>query len=183
MAFRIHKISSEKSEPYICIGGPDGGLWFCESGTSKIGRLDVNNGKISEFNLPESEAMPIGITPGASLPLTADSLARSFRIEQQSGLIVSIATRFTAAASIENNRISSILSRRKSRRLVSWAKRPWPQVLTWGYQPPRSAPPFYGLSQRLIPVVDHLHYAPTDIRPRGSDPRRNRLVSTPGGMC
>jgi virginiamycin B lyase len=40
-------------------------LWFCESGTSKIGRLDVNNGKISEFNLPESEAMPIGITPGA----------------------------------------------------------------------------------------------------------------------
>src|SRR5262249_22601418 len=72
--------------------------------------------------------------------------------------------------------------RRKSRRLVSWAKRPWPQVLTWGHQPPRSAPPFDGPSQRPIPVVDHLHYSPTDIRPRGSDPRRNRLVSTPGGM-
>jgi streptogramin lyase len=63
--FRLHKIPTERSEPYICIAGPDGCLWFCESGASKIARLDVNAGAFEEFAIPEAHAMPIGITPGA----------------------------------------------------------------------------------------------------------------------
>src|SRR5215468_4756778 len=64
-AFRFHKIPSPNSEPYICIAGPDGRLWFCESGASTIGRLDAGTGSIDEFVLPEAGATPIGITPGA----------------------------------------------------------------------------------------------------------------------
>ena len=64
-AFRHYKIPTPKSEPYICIPGPDRRLWFCESGASKIGRLDVDSGAFDEFPLPEANAMPIGITPGA----------------------------------------------------------------------------------------------------------------------
>src|SRR5262249_46208632 len=64
-AIRMHKIPTPKSEPYICIAGPDERLWFCESGASKIGRLDPQNCVIEEFDIPERDAMPIGITPGA----------------------------------------------------------------------------------------------------------------------
>src|SRR5262249_41910151 len=46
------------------IAGPDRALWFCESGTSKIGRLDADCRALDEFALPESDAAPIGITPG-----------------------------------------------------------------------------------------------------------------------
>ena len=63
--FRFHKIPSRKSEPYICISGPDRRLWFCESGASKIGALNVDAGTFEEFDIPGSNAMPIGITPGA----------------------------------------------------------------------------------------------------------------------
>ena len=64
-SFRFHKIPTPKSEPYICIEGPDDHLWFCQSGASKIGRLNVESGVIDEFALPEAGAMPIGITPGS----------------------------------------------------------------------------------------------------------------------
>ena len=36
---REHKIPTPGSKPYIAMEGFDGCLWFCESGTSKIGRL------------------------------------------------------------------------------------------------------------------------------------------------
>ena len=64
-AIRLHKIPSPRSEPYICMRGPDGALWFCESGASKIGRLDVDSKTFAEFDIPSANAMPIGITPGA----------------------------------------------------------------------------------------------------------------------
>src|SRR5271168_3942011 len=63
--FRLHRIPSGNSEPYICVAGPDRRLWFCESGASKIGRLDIERGSFDEFALPETGAMPIGITAGA----------------------------------------------------------------------------------------------------------------------
>ena len=53
-SFRFHKIPTPKSEPYICIEGPDDRLWFCQSGSSKIGRLDLESGAIDEFALPET---------------------------------------------------------------------------------------------------------------------------------
>ena len=35
----LHPIPTPDSKPYIIVLGPDQHLWFCESGTSKIGRL------------------------------------------------------------------------------------------------------------------------------------------------
>ena len=42
--------------------GPDRCLWFCESGASKIGRLDPTHYLFTEFALPTPNATPIGIT-------------------------------------------------------------------------------------------------------------------------
>src|SRR5690242_13764955 len=61
---REHQIPSAKSEPYICMEGPDRALWFCESGASKIGRFDPADASFREFALPLDNAMPIGITVG-----------------------------------------------------------------------------------------------------------------------
>ena len=61
---REHQIPSAGSAPYICVEGPDGNLWFCESGAGKIGRLDPRSAKFTEFSLPTSSATPIGITLG-----------------------------------------------------------------------------------------------------------------------
>ena len=61
---REHRIPTAGSKPYIAVEGRDGCLWFCESGTSKIGRLDPNNYAFREFALPTPNATPIGIVPG-----------------------------------------------------------------------------------------------------------------------
>src|SRR5919107_606923 len=65
VVIREHKIPAPGSAPYICVEGPDGALWFCESGTSKIGRLDPGTGTFAEFDLPTTPATPIGITVGS----------------------------------------------------------------------------------------------------------------------
>ncbi len=52
---REHKIPSAKSEPYICMEGPDRALWFCESGASKIGRFDPADASFREFALPRRQ--------------------------------------------------------------------------------------------------------------------------------
>ena len=61
---REHRIPSPGSRPYISVQGADAALWFCESGTSKIGRLDPNDYAFREFTLPTPNATPIGIIPG-----------------------------------------------------------------------------------------------------------------------
>src|SRR3954451_11039061 len=60
----LHPIPSADSKPYIIVFGPDRQLWFCESGTSKIGRLDPDTGGFTEFDLPTPDAKPIGIIGG-----------------------------------------------------------------------------------------------------------------------
>src|SRR5438046_96686 len=45
------------------VAGPDGNLWFTESGASKIGRI-TTFGEITEFPLPPPNSQPIGIAPG-----------------------------------------------------------------------------------------------------------------------
>jgi virginiamycin B lyase len=65
VSIREHRIPSAGSGPYICVEGPDRCLWFCESGTGKIGRLDPGNGGFTEFALSDPKATPIGITVGA----------------------------------------------------------------------------------------------------------------------
>jgi virginiamycin B lyase len=62
---REHRIPTRDSKPYIAVEGPDGNLWFCESGTSKIGCLDTRSGMFVEFDLPSAESTPIGIDVGA----------------------------------------------------------------------------------------------------------------------
>src|SRR5436190_16587140 len=61
---REHKIPTANSGPYICVEGPDGALWFCESGAAKIGRLDPATAAFTEFEIPTRNATPIGITVG-----------------------------------------------------------------------------------------------------------------------
>jgi len=59
---REHKIPSANSAPYICVEGPDGNLWFCESGVDKIGCFDARTANFREFALPTPGATPIGIS-------------------------------------------------------------------------------------------------------------------------
>src|SRR3954470_20153048 len=61
---REHRIPAKDSKPYIATEAADGALWFCESGTSKIGRLDTKTYTFTEFDLPTPNATPIGIVPG-----------------------------------------------------------------------------------------------------------------------
>src|ERR1700722_6464244 len=61
---RLHPIPTPDAKPYIIVVGPDGALWFCESGTAKIGRLDQSTGRFTEFATPTESSRPIGIIPG-----------------------------------------------------------------------------------------------------------------------
>ena len=61
----LHRIPSPDSRPYIITFGPDRQLWFCESGTSRIGRMNPADGRFVEFETPTRNARPIGIAPGA----------------------------------------------------------------------------------------------------------------------
>src|SRR4249919_299485 len=61
---REHNIPSANSAPYICVEGPDGNLWFCESGAAKLGCFDPRTARFREFALPTPGATPIGIVLG-----------------------------------------------------------------------------------------------------------------------
>jgi len=56
-------IPSSNTLPFGIAVGPDGNLWFTESGTGKIGRITVT-GSITEFPIPTADSSPIGITAG-----------------------------------------------------------------------------------------------------------------------
>lgn len=62
---REHRIPTRDSKPYIAVEGPDGNLWFCESGASKIGCFDPHTESFREFALPVADSTPIGIATGA----------------------------------------------------------------------------------------------------------------------
>ncbi len=49
--------------PHTIIAGPDGALWFTETGANKIGRI-TTDGTITEFALPTANARPEGIAVG-----------------------------------------------------------------------------------------------------------------------
>ncbi len=51
------------SDPMGIAAGPEGNLWFTESGGNKIGRI-TPGGQITEFPLPSAESRPDGITAG-----------------------------------------------------------------------------------------------------------------------
>ena len=43
-SFVAHAIPTPGAKPYLITPGPDGAIWFAESGTGKIGRLDLGTG-------------------------------------------------------------------------------------------------------------------------------------------
>jgi streptogramin lyase len=49
--------------PWGIAAGPDGNLWFTESGAGKIGRI-TTTGTITEFVIPTANAAPFGLTAG-----------------------------------------------------------------------------------------------------------------------
>ena len=51
---REHRIPTPDSRPYIVTAGPDGAIWFCESGADKIGRLSTTDYRFTEFPLPDA---------------------------------------------------------------------------------------------------------------------------------
>jgi len=63
--FREHRIPSAGAKPYILAEGPGGTVWFCESGTGKIGCLRLASADVVEFALPDPACAPIGIVQGA----------------------------------------------------------------------------------------------------------------------
>ncbi len=45
------------------VSGPDGALWFTDSGDDKVGRI-TTSGAVTEYNAPTANAQPYGITVG-----------------------------------------------------------------------------------------------------------------------
>jgi streptogramin lyase len=56
-----YPLPTPHSEPYAITAGPDGNMWFTESG--KIGRI-TPSGTITEFSLPSATSAPTGIAAG-----------------------------------------------------------------------------------------------------------------------
>jgi virginiamycin B lyase len=70
---REHRIPTQGSKPCIAVEGPDGNLWFCENGASKIGVL------IAEYDIP---------TPASGARcIVATTDGRLFFTQYDSGLI------------------------------------------------------------------------------------------------
>jgi streptogramin lyase len=56
-------LPSTSNSPVAITAGPDGNLWFTESGVGMIGRI-TPTGTITEFPLPTANSNPFGITAG-----------------------------------------------------------------------------------------------------------------------
>ena len=57
-------VPTANSGPYGITAGPDGNLWFTESGGGQIGRITPAAHAITEFPIPTANAGPRGITAG-----------------------------------------------------------------------------------------------------------------------
>src|SRR5664280_2209661 len=62
--FTDFQIPTANSQPNQITVGPDGNLWFTESGSNQIGRI-TTAGTITEFPVPTINSGPNGITAGA----------------------------------------------------------------------------------------------------------------------
>lgn len=56
-------VPTAASQPYSIALGPDGNLWFTETGTNKIGRVTPTGG-FTEFSIPTPGSQPHAITTG-----------------------------------------------------------------------------------------------------------------------
>ena len=62
--FTEYPVPTPGSTPQGMTLGPDGAIWFTESGASQIGRVDAT-GAITEFPTPTAGSSPWGITAGS----------------------------------------------------------------------------------------------------------------------
>jgi streptogramin lyase len=62
-SFNEFTVPTANSSPLNITTGPDGNLWFTESGAAKIGRI-TTDGIVTEFALADRSSRPVGITPG-----------------------------------------------------------------------------------------------------------------------
>jgi hypothetical protein len=58
-----YPVPTPNSEPFGIAAGPDGALWFTESGADKIGRI-TTAGAVTEFPIPTAGSDPFGIAAG-----------------------------------------------------------------------------------------------------------------------
>jgi streptogramin lyase len=63
LSFSEVPIPTPNSQPIQITAGPDGNLWFTESGLGRIGHI-TTGGAITELALPNSSSRPVGITSG-----------------------------------------------------------------------------------------------------------------------
>jgi virginiamycin B lyase len=61
--FTQYEIPTRHSGPWGIVAGPDGAMWFTESGANKIGRI-TNSGHFTECAIPTSNSHPQSITVG-----------------------------------------------------------------------------------------------------------------------
>lgn len=57
-------IPTSGSQPSNIVAGPDGNLWFTETGANAIGKLDPTTGQVTEIPIPTPGAGPLDITAG-----------------------------------------------------------------------------------------------------------------------
>ncbi|MGD0284245.1 MAG: SMP-30/gluconolactonase/LRE family protein, partial [Candidatus Saccharimonadales bacterium] len=53
------------AHPAYIVDGPDGNVWFTEMESNKIGYINPNTRQITEFNLPQGDTDPTGMTKGS----------------------------------------------------------------------------------------------------------------------
>ena len=72
-----YSIPTAHSDPYQIAAGPDGNLWFTESGGSQIGRI-TPTGELTEYSVPTADGQPEGIAagPDGNLWFTDEGIGR-----------------------------------------------------------------------------------------------------------
>jgi streptogramin lyase len=61
--FSLQPFANER--PYLIAAGPDGNLWFTDSGASKIGMINPTTGAITDYPLPSAPNQSEGIAVGS----------------------------------------------------------------------------------------------------------------------
>jgi virginiamycin B lyase len=80
--------------PTAIVAGPDGAMWFIESGADKVGRITAA-GAVTEFDLPERDRMhanpeDITVGPDGAIYVTETLRSRVARVDVATGVITEL---------------------------------------------------------------------------------------------
>ena len=86
--------SSFGVSPTAIVAGPDGAMWFIESGADKVGRVTAD-GVVTEYDLPERDRMhanpeDITVGPDGAIYVTETLKSRVARIDVATGVITEL---------------------------------------------------------------------------------------------